>query len=356
MKVGMTLTPHMGAAETASTAIGEMLWAARFADQNDFDVVWTTEHHFKPGSFSSSPSVILAKLAAITQRIQLGYAVAVIPLHHPLRLAEEMAWIDQFSGGRLIGGASQGWAAYEFDVLGVDIAERQERYEEGLKLLRRALQGGTFSHEGKFWNVKDVEILPPTVQPGGPKFVVATTSQAGVETAARLRASPVMGFEDIDKLVELRRHYIATAMADGVKAAELDDLLSRVGALRRVVVCDTDDEAEQETIAAAAGFSRAAKNLLTTQKGTHVEGILRRRPDEAVDDPRKSYSYNGTIWGSPDTVVEKLLALHEIGLGQVILQFHTNTRDRAGARENIRRFATDVLPAYRERLRLPIAA
>lgn len=350
MKIGMTLTPYMGSEETAQDAITELLWAVKYADENDFDIVWSTEHHFTRGSFSGSPSVLLTQYAAMTQRIQIGYAVAIVPLHHPMRLAEDMAWIDQLSKGRLIGGVSQGWAAYEFDVLGVDINERHTRYEEGYDILRKALTGGKFSHEGQYWKLNDVEIVPPAYQEGGPKFVIATTSEKGVETAAHMRGSPIMGFEGNERLNELRQLYIKTAREDGVEQAELNDMLSRVGALRRLIVCGTDEEAENEAIEAAGGFARSAQKLLANQKGTHVEGILRRRPDEDVD-PRKSYAYTGTIWGSPKRVVEKLLELKELGLGHVVLQFHTNTRDREGTRENIRLFANEVLPAYRAALK-----
>lgn len=349
MKIGITLTPYMAEGESAEQSIEELLWVVRYADANDFDIVWTTEHHFQKFSFSGAPSVLLAQFAAITERIRIGYAVAILPLHHPLRLAEEMTWIDQFSNGRLIAGASPGWAAYEFDALGVDIAERHGRFEEGMRLLRKAVEGEKFSHTGTFWNVADIQVFPPPHQAGGPRFVVATSSVKGIENAARMRVSPVLGFESDAIIADLRTRYIATAREHGVNEAELADLLSYMGGLRRLIVCDTDDEAEAEAIAAAERFGKTAQTLLTDSSGKMVEGILRRRPDEDVA-ARDSYAFGGTVWGSPDTVVRKLLALKALGLGHVVLQFHTATRKRDGTRENIRRFAQDVLPAYRAEL------
>lgn len=347
MKIGITLTPNISGDATPREAVEHLSWAARYCDEHGFDTVWSTEHHFKSPAFSSSPSVILSRYASITERVQLGYAVAILPLHHPLRLAEEMAWVDQFSNGRLIAGVSPGWAAYEFDVLGQDITQRHERFEEGLALMRKALAGGKFSHQGKYWTLHDVEILPPAYQPGGPKFVVATTSEGGIKTAARLRVSPILGYPPLEGLIEQRNIFIEAARAEGVPEDELADLLTRLGGLRRVIIRDTDEEAEEEAIDAALGFSRGSQGLRTNQLGQPVEGILRRvEHPTAESDPRKTYAYTGTVWGSPDTVVEKLLALRDTGLGHLVIQFHSTTRNPEGTRDNIRRFATQVLPAY----------
>jgi alkanesulfonate monooxygenase SsuD/methylene tetrahydromethanopterin reductase-like flavin-dependent oxidoreductase (luciferase family) len=349
MKIGISLTPNLNGGTDPHEAVRHLVWAARYADAHDFDIVWTTEHHFTGVAFSSSPSVILSHYAAVTERVQLGYAVAILPFHHPVRFAEDLAWIDNFSNGRLIAGASPGWAAYEFSVLGVPLEERRERFVEALTIVRKALAGGTFSHQGRFWQVPETRIMPPPLQPGGPKFVTATTSEEGLLLAAKLRLSPLLGFGPPAALAEQRQRYIDALRADGASEEELTDLLSRLGALRRVLIRASDAEAEEEAVAAVLGFAAGSAQLrVDATTGQPVEGIVRRRWDsEDRSDPRKTYAFSGTLWGSPETVVRRLLELRDVGLGHVVLQFHTTTRNADGVKENIRRFATEVLPAYR---------
>ncbi|MFN8533212.1 MAG: LLM class flavin-dependent oxidoreductase [Dehalococcoidia bacterium] len=355
MDIGISLTPNRNRGADPHDAVRHLVWAARYADEHNFDYVWSTEHHFTDVAFSSSPSVILSHYAAVTERAKLGYAVAIVPFHHPVRLAEDMAWVDNFSNGRLVGGASPGWAAYEFSVFGVPLEERRERFLEAFEIVRKALAGGKFSHEGQFWTVPETQIMPPPVQKGGPKFVSATTSKDGLEMTARLRISPLLGFESPEGLAEQRQHYIDVARQEGVGQEELDDLLTRFGALRRVIIRDTDEEALEEAIEAAGGFQAgSAKLKIDARTNLPVEGIVRRRGDaDAGKDPRESYAYKGTLWGSPDSVVQKLLELRDAGLGHVVLQFHSPTRDPESVKDNIRRFATEVLPAYQSEVRPP---
>ena len=355
MDIGISLTPNRNRGADPHEAVRHLVWAARYADDHGFDYVWSTEHHFTDVAFSSSPSVILSHYAAITERAKLGYAVAIVPFHHPVRLAEDMAWIDNFSNGRLVGGVSPGWAAYEFSVFGVPLEERRERFLEAFTIIRKALAGGKFSNEGRFWTVPETQIMPPPLQPGGPKFVSATTSREGLMMTAKLRISPLLGFEAPAGLAELRQLYIDTARDDGASEEELADLLTRLGALRRVIIRDRDEEAEEEAIEAAGGFAAGSAKLRVDAKtGQPVEGIVRRRGDaDAGKDPRQSYAFQGTLWGAPDTVVRRLLELRATGLGHVVLQFHSPTRDPDAVKDNIRRFARDVLPAYRAAVRSP---
>lgn len=348
MEIGISLTPNENAGTDAHEAVRYLAWTAKYADEHGFDIIWSTEHHFTGVAFSSSPSVILSHYAALTHRAKLGYAVAILPMHHPVRLAEDISWVDNFSGGRLIAGVSPGWAAYEFSVLGIPIEERRERFLEGVEILFKALKGGKYSHEGKFWNIPESQIMPPPLQPGGPKFVTATTSDEGLVMAAKYRMSPLVGFDPIDVLIEKRNYYIAALKEDGAAPEEIADLLTRFGALRRVLVCDTDEEAEEEALVAAGGFSTNSSRLrVSAVTGQPIEGIVRRQMETAAD-PRDTHAFKGSVWGSPETVVKKLLALKEAGLGHVVCQFHGTTRNTEGVKDNVRMFATKVLPVYKE--------
>src|SRR5258708_19664318 len=94
--------------------IEQALWEVDFAEANGFDSVWVAEHHLSSFGLVGAPSVLAAAVAQRTQRVRIGYAVAVLPLHHPLRLAEEIAWVDNLSRGRLMVAVGPGFSPYDF--------------------------------------------------------------------------------------------------------------------------------------------------------------------------------------------------------------------------------------------------
>lgn len=119
----------------------ECLAEIELADELGYDAVWLSEHHLTPDGLSPAPLVLAAAIAARTRRIRIGTSVLVLPLHHPLRLAEEAAAVDLLSGGRLVLGVGQGYAEREFAAFGVRRADRARLLEEGVEVLRSALAG-----------------------------------------------------------------------------------------------------------------------------------------------------------------------------------------------------------------------
>src|SRR5260370_23208517 len=117
------------AAETASDqeVIAQALWEADFAEAGGVGSVWVPEHHLSSFGLIGAPSVYAAAVAQRTRRLAIGYAVAVLPLHHPLRLAEEIAWVDNLSQGRLLVGLGPGFSPFEFAAYGVPLRERHAR-------------------------------------------------------------------------------------------------------------------------------------------------------------------------------------------------------------------------------------
>lgn len=121
-------------------------------------------------------TVALATIAARTERILLGPLVLVFPYRHPVQLAKTYASLDAVSGGRLVLGAGIGWNSKEFDVLGLPMAGRGERFEEALELVRRLWSGESVTHHGRTWQLDDVQVVPPPARPGGPPMWLASFS------------------------------------------------------------------------------------------------------------------------------------------------------------------------------------
>lgn len=133
------------------------------AEEAGFDSFWVTEHHGLPDGYLPSPLTLLAALAPVTKRIDLGTGVLLAPLHHPLRIAEDAAVVDLLSGGRLILGLGIGYAAHEYRSFGVDPATRGTRLEALVRALRAAWTGEPFSSPEL--GLDDVRVTPAPAHP-----------------------------------------------------------------------------------------------------------------------------------------------------------------------------------------------
>jgi probable F420-dependent oxidoreductase len=158
----------------------------RLAETLGFDSVWVSEHHGSSDGYLPSLLPLLAGLATATDRLLLGTGVVLTPFHHPLRLAEDAAVVDQLSGGRLILGLGLGWREEEFRMFDVPVRERVRRTTETVEILRRAFTGRRFTHEGKAFQFDRVKVTPPPAREGGPPIYLGGFVEDAVSRAGRL--------------------------------------------------------------------------------------------------------------------------------------------------------------------------
>src|SRR5690242_19874009 len=123
---------------------------AERADALGYDTFFSAEHHFHEYGVVPNPAVLLAAIAQRTKEVRLGSAIATLPFHNPVNIAEAYAMVDVLSGGRLVLGVGSGYLKHEFAGYGVDGAEKRERFDEGLAILRRLLSGERVTFQGKF--------------------------------------------------------------------------------------------------------------------------------------------------------------------------------------------------------------
>jgi alkanesulfonate monooxygenase SsuD/methylene tetrahydromethanopterin reductase-like flavin-dependent oxidoreductase (luciferase family) len=176
------------------------------AERAGFDSAWVSEHHFVDDGYMPSLPVLAAAIAQATQTIEIGTAVLLAPLYHPLRLAEDAATVDLISGGRFILGIGAGWRPEEFDVLEVPQSERTARMRETVKVLRGAWSEGAFDYKGMPVNVtpKPAHAIPIWMggfAPGAVKragrigdgFLGSSSGGGGVETFAQQQSLALEG-------------------------------------------------------------------------------------------------------------------------------------------------------------------
>ena len=145
-----------------------------YADQVGLDSVWLAEHHFSEYGVMPSTQVFGAYIAARTKRIRIGTAVVVLPFHNPVRVAEEFAFLDQLSGGRLDFGVGRGYQPGEFEGYGVPMAESRTRYDEAVEIIRQAWTEDQVSFEGKHYTFKGIKPRPQPLQKPSPPLFAAS--------------------------------------------------------------------------------------------------------------------------------------------------------------------------------------
>ncbi|HEY7538858.1 MAG TPA: LLM class flavin-dependent oxidoreductase, partial [Methylomirabilota bacterium] len=133
---------------------------AQAAETLGFGNVWLAEHHFSTYGYLSRPAQLATYIAAKTTRIRVGTAVIVVPLHHPLVIAEEIATLDLLSGGRLDVGLGRGYQPYEFERFGLELESGRARWEESIDILLKAFAGQPFTYDGKLFKIPETTIFP----------------------------------------------------------------------------------------------------------------------------------------------------------------------------------------------------
>ena len=156
MKFSNFLFPQSSDPQDDGRVIDETLHEARLSDELGVEVLWLAEHHFDGICAYVDPVSFAAAIAASTKRIKIGFAVAQMSLHHPIRMAEQMALIDNISHGRLIVGLGRGTAynIYDYQGYGIDPDEAQERLLESEEIMIGAWNGKIFVHDVKYWQIK----------------------------------------------------------------------------------------------------------------------------------------------------------------------------------------------------------
>src|SRR5215510_7157301 len=164
---------------TDAAAFDEALAQMKAAEDFGFDAVWLAEIHFqKDRSVLAAPLVIASALAARTRRVKIGIAVQVLPLSHPLRLAEDVATVDHLSKGRLDFGVGRSGLPGHYQGFNIPYSESRDRFQETLEILIRAWTQDQFTFEGKYFQFRDVCVMPkPYQKPHPPLRVAATTEE-----------------------------------------------------------------------------------------------------------------------------------------------------------------------------------
>jgi alkanesulfonate monooxygenase SsuD/methylene tetrahydromethanopterin reductase-like flavin-dependent oxidoreductase (luciferase family) len=180
-KVGGAVTEGPGFNTSPAKAIQDELELIEYADELGYDTCWVREHHFTQYGFLPNTMSLLAHAAARTERIRLGTAVVTLPLHHPIRAAEDTALIDVLSGGRLELGVGRGYQSIEFDAFGIPLSEARARTDESIEIMKRLWTAeGPLDFEGRFFQFSGVQLQPKPLQRPHPPIHYASISPESI--------------------------------------------------------------------------------------------------------------------------------------------------------------------------------
>jgi probable F420-dependent oxidoreductase len=172
--------------EHLDRSIDEVIAEAQLAESYGFDSCLFGEHHQDTDGFLPSPLIVATAVAARTRTLRVGTSVILLPLHHPVRVAEDAITLDLVSKGRLIVGVGIGYQPADFQAFAVPMDERLARFEESVEILRRCWAGERFSFRGKHYALEDVRITPRPYQTYGPPLWIGASVAAAARRAGRI--------------------------------------------------------------------------------------------------------------------------------------------------------------------------
>ena len=349
MKLGyFTLTdnpPRYGTGrKDPSRLLGEVMAQCLHAEEIGLNSVWVPEHHF--GLFGVLPSapVFLANLAARTKRVKLGPATVLLPVQHPLRVAEEFALLDLLSDGRAQLSVGRGYDAREYDAFGVDFAQSQGIFFEGLEIIKKAWSNDASSHQGVHYQFPEVEVLPRPIQQPYPPIYVACFSEPTLRHAARA------GFDVIFA------PFAAAMMFGSLQNAvqEFKRESEAAGHVGRKVMCSYFVNVtfnERETLETKERLLYYFQGILPAFPADRATAPQHIRYFVDIVERMRSMTTNdlgerSIITGSPDDCIKVLKDCEAAGIEEVILYFGFGGWSHPDTMTSMERVAKEILPYF----------
>jgi alkanesulfonate monooxygenase SsuD/methylene tetrahydromethanopterin reductase-like flavin-dependent oxidoreductase (luciferase family) len=306
-----------------------MLRQCEYADRAGLDSIWLTEHHFVDDGYLAAVMPALAAIAARTRRAAIGTYVLLAPFYHPLRLAEDTAFIDVISNGRLRLGIGLGYREEEFGGFQISRKERVGRTLETIEILKRAWTGEPFSFEGKYFRFHDAHVLPRPVSKPYPELLWGGMNEVAIRRGANLDLSFACNLGRRE--VEMYRSALRELGKDPANYSIVNN--------RVVYVADSEEQAWRDIEEAALYQAALYGKWLSAAAGGGESPI---RPDG--DRIRRN-----AVLGAPAQVTERLKKIIEgTPMTELILATQLPGLEPKKALRSLERFATEVLPALRK--------
>jgi alkanesulfonate monooxygenase SsuD/methylene tetrahydromethanopterin reductase-like flavin-dependent oxidoreductase (luciferase family) len=354
MRFGWLTLGHSPSADGDYAAIREQVTQACFAEDVGFDGIWLTEHNFTGESVYCDPIPLATAVAARTSRIRIGFAVIQLALRHPIRLATELALLDNLADGRIDVGVGHGtnYNEYEFVGYGLRSHDSRARMEETLEVLVRAWTEAPLVHKGTFYELSLPAVRPRPRQRPHPPIWRAVSSAGSVRECGRLGCPILIARIPIARVPERMSLYEAGLDESGLDAATRRELRASAAVWRWVHVAESEAQAEDELAAALLETRRHQLHARATYNPPDfVVGEARVNP---WNDPHVSHEdgvryalANSALYGGAKRVAGQVAELRDAGAYHLLCQMSYGFLPHARIMDSMRRFGAEVIPAFR---------
>ena len=330
---------------TPQALFSDLLEQSVVGEELGFKAIWLAEHHFTRYGLGSSSLVVASNIAARTNKIRLGTAVLIPPLHHPVRLAEDTATLDVLSGGRLDVGFGRGASGSEYGNFGVDHAESQARYRETIEMVETLWTTRDCTFEGRYFATQHLNLVPtPLQQPHPPVYVAATRSAESLDFVASTGRRLIIGVVlNTDDAIDLLQRFLNQSRASGHSAVASD-----VPFFRYFYVAETEEQAHRD--------AREALNWTLDINTWRREFTVGSEVYENIEDYRNrrtefppSYEYlaeHRAFIGTPDQCAARIQAVYDAGVRYFGCNFAFGGLDQKKQLRSMELFAREVMPRF----------
>src|SRR5258708_2303816 len=309
------------------------------AEKLGFHEIWLAEHNGRPYGMIGNTVTVAAALAAATKRIRIATAVVRLPLHQPTHLAEDLAYVDVLSRGRLDWGVGKGYDLHEFSTYGIDHEAREELWQETFDAVRHRWKTGRTEWKRKHFNRADGELLPPPLSPGEVStYIMVSGSEASVLWAAQ-HGLPIAigsgpGWDDIKARLDM---YGDEASRNGIPDHVIRHNLANTWQLRQGDVAPTTGRAIEEYRRGLMWYMEAVANRA-------MFGFAKEQQ------PYEYYvEHKAVVLGSPERVVEDLREYSALtGINNIICWFNLGGQPHAQVMSALRLFSEEVMPHLKD--------
>jgi alkanesulfonate monooxygenase SsuD/methylene tetrahydromethanopterin reductase-like flavin-dependent oxidoreductase (luciferase family) len=349
MKFGLHYQLSLSASQSAVQRYRDTIEQAVHAEELGFESIWPVEQHFITDlSILPAPLLLLAAISERTKSLRLGIAIVLLPLAHPLRVAEEIGTLDVLSNGRVEFGIGRGALPAHFSGFGVPQSESRDRFLEGLEIILAAWANDRVSFRGHFFQIENLQVVPKPVQQPHPPIRVASNSIDTFELMGRL-GYPIFAASQVNpyhRIKEFLAVYHDARAAAGHPNSNGDDFTL----LTPLYVAPTEAEIRQDMEPSVRHLLQTASLLLASapvpeKAAAHLQEVAQRARRLTYD----RMSETMAIFDTPDRCVERLSKLREeFKMGRTICWFNPGglvPHTRVMASMDL--FASKVMPHFR---------
>jgi alkanesulfonate monooxygenase SsuD/methylene tetrahydromethanopterin reductase-like flavin-dependent oxidoreductase (luciferase family) len=330
---------------TPNQFVADITAEALYADQLGMHSAWIGEHHFNSLGVLSCPDLVLSYIAARTKHIRLAPAVTVLPLHHPIRVAEQWSTLDLLSDGRVDFAIGRGYDRREYEPFNVSFDDNQDIFEEGLEVVQKLWAAEErISHHGKYYSFDDVRITPKPVQRPIPTYV-GSFSKPSIELAARLGCGLIVA------------PFAAAISYGGLKqVADLyHETCAKHGTTPKRLMCSYFihyyDNPQQEAAQRARQIRYYKECVIpafpsdpkTAPPSYHYFIDMVKRLHQATPE---GLTENSVLLGNSERITEVLKKVEAAGFDEVILYVNVGLKPHQMVKDEMARFMAEVNPHF----------